>query len=388
MTSARSAVFAAFALNGVIFATLFSRMPLVRSELGLSNAELGLLLLAGSGASVLALPMSGPLIERFTAGAVVRAGALLSGASILVVTVGASVLHSVPVVAVGLVGYGVGQSVWDVAMNVEGAAVERHVGRSTMPQLHAGWSVGSLVGAGVGVGMAAGEVPLPVHAALIVVLAVPAALFSVRYYLPATGERPHGPRPRSAWTEPRTLAIGLMVLAFALVEGVAYDWLALAVVDGYDAPDWVGTSAFSLFLVLMLAGRLCSPWLLGRAGRTAVLWACCAAAAGGVVLTVYGAHPALVGLGIAIWGLGASLGFPVGISAAADEPRRAPARVSVVSTIGYAAFLAGPPLLGSIGDAVGTLHSLLVVAVVMVPAALTVLAARPPAPRTGLPTGP
>ncbi len=80
--------------------------------------------------------------------------------------------------------------------------------------------------------------------------------------------------------------------------------------------------------------------------------------------------------GIALWGVGASLGFPVGMSAAADDPVHAAARVSVVSTIGYTAFLAGPPLLGFVGDQVGTLDALLVVAVLLVPAALVVPAAR------------
>ena len=86
------------------------------------------------------------------------------------------------------------------------------------------------------------------------------------------------------------------------------------------------------------------------------------------MLVVFGDHVVLVGLGIVVWGLGASLGFPVGMSAAADDPARAAARVSVVSTIGYGAFLAGPPLLGALGDEVGTLDSLLVVAALMGPA--------------------
>ena len=89
-----------------------------------------------------------------------------------------------------------------------------------------------------------------------------------------------------------------------------------------------------------------------------------------------GDHPVLAGLGIVVWGLGASLGFPVGMSAAADDSARAAARVSVVSTIGYGAFLAGPPLLGVLGDRVGTLESLLAVAVLMGPAMLAVRATR------------
>jgi cyanate permease len=98
---------------------------------------------------------------------------------------------------------------------------------------------------------------------------------------------------------------------------------------------------------------------------------------------VLGPHPLVVALGILVWGLGASLGFPVGMSAAADDSRRSAARVSVVSTIGYSAFLAGPPLLGLVGDHVGTLDALLVVAVLMVPAFLSASAARPVVPENG-----
>jgi len=101
----------------------------------------------------------------------------------------------------------------------------------------------------------------------------------------------------------------------------------------------------------------------------------------GLLLVVYGGHPALVVLGILVWGLGASLGFPVGMSAAADDPLRAARRVSVVSTIGYAAFLAGPPFLGFVGDRVGTLEALVVVAVLLVPSALVIGAAREPSRR-------
>ena len=84
------------------------------------------------------------------------------------------------------------------------------------------------------------------------------------------------------------------------------------------------------------------------------------------------------GVGAAIWGVGASLGFPVGMSAAADEPARAPMRISVVSTIGYGAFLAGPPLLGLLGESFGILRSLLVVGAMAAAAILVVPAAKPP----------
>ena len=169
-----------------------------------------------------------------------------------------------------------------------------------------------------------------------------------------------------------------MVLALAMTEGTANDWLAVALVDGYGVSHAAGVAGFGLFVAAMTACRFAGTHLLDAFGRTAVLWSTMVAAGVGVLLIVLGGHPTLVVLGIVLWGAGASLGFPVGMSAAADDPARAAARVSVVSTIGYAAFLAGPPLLGFVGDRVGTLDALLVVAVLLVPAALAVPAARRP----------
>ena len=170
-----------------------------------------------------------------------------------------------------------------------------------------------------------------------------------------------------------------MVLAMALTEGVANDWLAVAMVDGYDAPAWLGAAAFALFVAAMTAGRVTGTVLLDALGRLPVLWGSMAVAAVGIVLVVLGPTTWLVAVGVVLWGVGASLGFPVGMSAAADDPARAAARVSVVSTIGYTAFLVGPPLLGLLGSHFGVLNALLVVSIVLVPSALAVPAARKPA---------
>jgi cyanate permease len=82
-------------------------------------------------------------------------------------------------------------------------------------------------------------------------------------------------------------------------------------------------------------------------------------------------------VGVALWGIGAALAFPMGMSAAADDPKQAAARVSVVSTLGYVAFLAGPPLLGFLGDVIGIRMALLVIGVPIVIALLLAGAAKP-----------
>ncbi len=377
--AARNAVALTFFLNGLLFATWISRIPEARRSLGLDNGQLGLLLLAIAAGSLLSMPTSGALISRLGSTLVVRAAGLsaLVGLVLAAVAVG---VGSVPLAAVGLFAYGIGTGVWDVGMNVEGAAVEQHLGRTVMPRFHAAFSFGTVLGSALGAAAVGVGVPTGAHLPVLAVLAVAALLVATRAFLPdaAMPDDDEGPRPSSwsAWTEPRTLLIGLMVLALALTEGTANDWLALALVDGYDVEEWVGVAGFAVFVTAMTAGRLVGPVLLDRFGRVPVLWGTMAAAGGGVLLIVLGQSLVLVVVGVVLWGLGASLGFPVGMSAAADDPRRAAARVSVVSTIGYAAFLSGPPLIGFVADRVGTLDALLVVALVLVPSALVVPAAR------------
>jgi MFS family permease len=376
---ARNAVAVVFALNGFAFASWISRIPEARAGLGLTPGQLGTLLLALSLGAVVALPSAGAWVHRFGASKVVAAAAVVDALGLAVVGLGAGVADQVWLAVVGLLLLGFGSGVWDVAMNVEGAAVERELGRTVMPRFHAGFSLGTVIGAATGAVAAGLSVPLTGHLMLAAVPVAAVAAVVVPAFLPAGTEEHETKRPQNplrAWTEPRTLVIGLMVFSMALTEGVANDWLAVALVDGYDVPAWVGASGFALFVSAMTLGRLGGPRVLDRFGRMPVLWSSMVLAALGVLLVVFGGMLPLLALGIVLWGVGASLGFPVGMSAAADEPAHSAARVSVVSTVGYTAFLAGPPLFGYLGDHVGVLHALLLLAVLLVPSALAVPAAR------------
>ena len=97
----------------------------------------------------------------------------------------------------------------------------------------------------------------------------------------------------------------------------------------------------------------------------------------GVVTVVYGPALATAIVGVLLWGLGSALGFPTGISAAADDPARSAGRVSTVATIGYSAFLAGPSLIGTVGNHVGVLRALTITAAFLAFGAVLASATRP-----------
>jgi fucose permease len=391
--TARNAVAFVFYLNGLAVASWFARIPAARQALDLSAGHLGLLLLAMSGGAVLALTTAGAVSERWGTARVCAAGTMLVALGLVVIGLGTSLLSSVPVVAVGLFALGYGSGTCDVAINIEGAAVERQLGWTVMPRFHAGWSIGTVTGAGLGALSSREGLPVALHLSLIAAVALAGTLAGVRSFLPITGtpagtpstigvspaDQTGGSRALAAWLEPRTLLIGLLALSVAFTEGTANDWVAVGFVDGYRVSDAAGAAVFGLFVAAMTTGRTLGTIALDRWGRVRVLLGTMLLAAAGVTLAVFAGSVPLALLGVALWGLGASLGFPVSMSAAADEESRAAARVSVVAVLGYTAFLAGPPLVGLLGNHIGVLRALIVVPLILIPALALVPAARPPA---------
>ena len=378
---ARQGVALVFALNGLALASWLSRTPAVRDQLDLTSAGLGLLLVCMSVGAVCGLPLSGPLVQRFGPRRTVLIGGMLVSAGLVVMAVGVH-LQVVPVTGVALLAVGLGSSAWDVAMNVEAADVERRLLRTLMPRFHAGFSLGTVAGALLGAGCALAGVHVAVQLAVTAALIFAGILVGVSAFV--SGSEPASDAPPSgvsealkSWREPRTLVIGLMVLAFAFTEGTANDWLAVALVDGHGSSEATGAMGFGAFVVAMTVSRTVGGTVLERWGRVAVLRTQALLAVVGLLMVVAGPDAGWALVGAFVWGVGASLGFPVGMSAAADEPDRAAGRVSVVASIGYVAFLAGPPLVGFLADAVGIRRALLVVLMALLVGMVTAGQARP-----------
>ena len=361
---ARVALAVVFFACGIALASWISRIPGARDSLGLGPAELGLLLLCLSAGSVAGLPSSGPVVQRLGPASAVRTGGVLVGVGMVAVA-GAVSADVVVLAGVGLVVMGFGMATWDVAQNVEAADVEQRLARTLMPRFHAGFSIGTVAGALAGAGCARLGVGVPAQLSATAALVVATVVVAARWFLPvaavAEGALRASAQTLRAWRERRTLLIGLLVLSFAFTEGVANDWLTVAFVDGHGTSDTLGALGFGIFVTAMTVSRLVGGGALERWGRPAVLRVTAGLAAAGLLLVVFGPSLPWAVAGALLWGAGAALGFPVGMSAAGDEPARAAGRVSVVASIGYTAFLAGPPLVGFLAEQTGILRSLLVV---------------------------
>jgi predicted MFS family arabinose efflux permease len=374
---------------GFSFASWASRIPQVRTELVMNPAQFGLVLLCMSVGALLGIPLSGAVVSRIGAARTVTASVALLAAGLALVAAGTSSSAgcSVVLVAIGLLVFGAGSGVCDVAANVQGAEVERILRRSVLARFHAAYCVGTVAGAGLAALLIATGVTVVVHllvTAVLIALVMPAsALRGFLTHQPPSAEHPSNGAALRAWRERRTLLIGVFVLCMAFTEGTGYDWLSQAIISGYRTPVAVGTVELAVFMTAMTLGRWFGPRLLDRYGRVPVLRGCALLALGGVLLVVFGGLLPVAVIGAVLWGCGTALGFPTGISAASDDQHLAAARVTVATSIGYLAFLGGPPLIGEVANHVEVRSALLVVAVLLFIALLTsrVCARRGPAPR-------
>lgn len=384
----RNALFVIFGLCGFAMASWAARIPAVQQSLGVTTAELGVLIFGIAAGSIVGLIASSHVIARFGARRTIAGVLTIGSVGLAVAGFGATVGPNYGIVMGGLVVFGAMFSTCDVAMNLLGAVNERASGRSIMPVFHAFFSFGTIVGAGLGALAEATHVPIVFHLLVVAIIYAGGALLSVRFLqsehiadasTPSIAADDHSKSWQgrlSIWRDPRTIVIGVIVLGMAFAEGSANDWLALAMVHGHATSKAGGALVFGVFVTAMTVGRLGGVTLLDRFGRVPVLRGSAVLAAIGLVMVIFIPTLWISIVGVVLWGLGASLGFPVGMSAAADDPRTAAARVSAVATIGYFAFLVGPPLIGFLGEHVGLLHALTVVLVLVAVAGVASGAAR------------
>lgn len=387
----RNALCLLFLLPGLGISSWVTRTPDIRDHLGASTAQMGFILFGLSVGSMIGILGSGPLVARWGTRRVIGAGMLANVAGVAVVGVGAA-LGSGVLVAIGLAIFGLGMGGGEVALNVDGAEVERLFGRSVMPVMHGFFSLGTVIGAGVGMVLTATRFPVIAHlviASVLMVAGLAVALRGIpvgfgRRSVPGSVGHAGGPPRPAVWRDRRLLLLGCVILALAMAEGTANDWLPLVMVDGHGFDAAWGSGVFAVFAASMTLGRFTGGRFVNRYGRTAVLIASALIGAVGIAGVVFFDHGGAAAGAVVLWGLGASLGFPVALSAAGagvTDPQQAAARVSFAATIGYVAFLVGPPVLGVLGENLGLRQALILVMVLV--ALASGLATLTRTPRTG-----
>jgi MFS family permease len=372
----RNAIIAAFGMGGITVVSWGPRLPAIKAELGVGTGTIGLVLACVTVGAIGGLLCSRFVLHRLGGRRAVMTTLLVVGLALAVMALGVA-SSSVAVLAAGFLMVGFGVGVLDVSINVEGAAVEVASGRTLMPLMHAAWSGGAAAGAGIGALCAAvGVKPAVQFAGLAVLVAAVGLVISRGIPLRPVQQARAGDGDRRSrtlrrwlrgWADRRLLLIGLVLFGVELGEGSANSWLSLAVKQDHGQSAGLAALFLSFFAVSEASTRIVGGPLVDSFGRVRILRGTIALGVAGITLFILAGTIWLVACGVVLWAVGVSMGFPLGLSAAAegDDPA---SQVSVASSIGYTANLLGPPVIGFLAESLGLLSALWLLAFMFVAA--------------------
>lgn len=353
------ALFALMFLPGLSWSSWVSRTPAMRDILQASVETMGVILFGFSCGSMAGILLAGKLINHFGIRRIMISGyfLLLSGLLVLALSLH---LQSVILAFTALALFGFGAGLADICINIEASAFERRQKKPIMTILHGFFSCGTLAGALAGMLMTYLQLAPEWHFSLIFILAALCVLPLIKRLgwhseQEISSDTHHDSYLRQvarALRDKRLLWLSVVILAMALAEGAANDWVPLLMTDEYHFSHSSGILVYVGFTAGMTLGRFIGGSFVRRFGRALMLRLSALSAITGLLLVVFSSSQWLAAVAVLFWGIGASLGFPLTLSAA-GEGHNSNIRVTIAATVGYVAFLAGPPLLGMIGQHAG-----------------------------------
>ena len=338
----RLAVSASFLLQGLCFSTWASRIPTVQQRLHLSETELGGVLLAVPVGLLVSLPLTGWLVARHGSRLLTVAGVLLYAGTLPLL----GLAQTTPQLLAALVLFGLSSNVANISVNTQGVGVEALYGKSILATFHGIWSLAGFLGAALGTFMIGWGVSPAQHFSLVAALVVIGVALMRPYLVPADAPRPAN-QPLFVLPDRALLLLGVLAFCSLLAEGTMFDWSGVyfrKIVLAEKA--WVGLG-FAAFMSMMATGRFVADWFANRFGRARTLQFSGLLTTAGLALAVAWPTLAVAAAGFMLVGLGVSSVVPL-VYSAAGRSRTMPAGVALaaVSTVGFAGFLLGPPLIG------------------------------------------
>ncbi|CAM8666025.1 AraJ Arabinose efflux permease [Comamonadaceae bacterium] len=354
-----------FTVLGVFSAVWGVHIPSVKRQYDLGEAALSLVLVAAALGAIAALFFAGRVIGRLGARNAAAACAVVMAALL------SMVLHwpGLPWVLASMLVFGASLSVYDVAINTEGSVLETAGGRPIIGSLHGMFSVGAMGGAALASGLLRVEVPAAWQLSVVAALVALCILVGSRWMLPTPAPSAK-PKVHFTWPRGALLIMGLLTFAGMSAEGVMFDWCVLYLQQEVRMPHELAALGYSACAGAMAVMRFAADRLRARHSERLLLQVSgtIAAVSMAVVLIVGQPWVAIVGCGLV--GAGLAMIVPILYGAASRVPGTTPAAaIAAVSSIGYAGFMVGPPLIGVIAQ-----HASLTAAMAVVVVAATILA--------------
>ncbi|MFS4438801.1 MFS transporter [Paracoccaceae bacterium GXU_MW_L88] len=341
------AVAAMFLLAGIVFGGWATRVPTIKAKYGLSEAQLGLVLLLVAGGGILAFAQAGRAGDIFGAGRASRAFAIAALLFMFLFSLAPTVWVLVPLLLL----FGAGMGGMDVVMNSWATEIEEARGKAIMARMHGLFSFGGAIGAGFAALCFSLGIGITLHYILVIILfGLPALWFAqIPWESPETDATEAAPLfalPRGA-----LLPVALIALLATFGEGSTADWSALYIIEQPLGNEQLGAIGFTLFSASMMTMRFLGDSLIDRFGRVTMVRFCGAVSGVSGLIVTFAPNAYVALLGFFLMGFGFALAFPIAMSRAAEQsPRTRGRAIASVATLGYGGMLVAPPLIGFIAE--------------------------------------
>ena len=370
----RVAVTVAFIINGSVLGSFYARIADIKSQLQITNSALGVALLFVAIGVLIGLGFSGRQSAKRGSAPVVIASTYAIGLAVLIV----GVTNSLITLCIALIVFGACLSTQDVAMNSHAIVLEHEADKRYMSTFHAMFSIGTLSGGIIGGVFSQNQISVFSQSLILAIVIVVTNFFVRNSFLPASSDQ-HPPTKKKNIRRPKIfLVVGLLGLCAALSEGSVGDWGAVLARDTFDATPFISTLPYISFSAAMVIGRFMGDRLAAKFGPMKLI-------IGGGLIAGIGLASGLIvgGVGGVIFGwLAIGIGFstviPMLFSQAGEIAKSRPQldfapseAVATVSGIAYFGFLAGPPLLGFLGDLIGLRWAMMIPAILAIAMALS-----------------
>lgn len=362
---ARWAVAAVFAVHGCASGTFAARIPWIKDNLGMDAGQLGLALIMPALGAILTMPFAGRVVNRVGGRAATRI--LISLLCLAIIVIPLMPNRWLLMIALLLAGAAAGTS--DMAMNAEGVAVEKELRRSIMSGLHGMWSIGGLVGGGIGFAAAKLGIGAPVNLAVVGSVLLVAGVGAGHWLLASVPVQDGDGGPKFALPRGKVLIIGLIGFCAVFGEAAAADWSAVYLTDVLGSSEAGGALAYATYALCMAAGRLVGDAFVARFSSMGTVRGAAILGILGGILVVTAISPLLATVGFGLIGVGIAVVVPLAFSAAGHTGEHPTHAIAGVATVAYGAGLAAPGIIGTIAHATS-----LPIAFIVVTALISVVA--------------
>ena len=352
----RIAIAVFFFAQGFTFASWASRIPHIQAKLNLGEGALGSVLLALPVGLMVSLLLAGNLIAKYGSKKILILGAVCYSLILVLLGLASSPLQLV----LALFLFGLAANFCNISVNSQAVFVEKMYGRSIMASFHGIWSLAGFTGAAVGLLMIWLELLPWQHFVIISVITI---ICSLIFISGAVDAKSDSKQSGFAWPEKKIMQLGLIAFGCLVCEGTMFDWSGIYFTKVVKAPAHLTSLGYAAFMGCMAAGRFAADKFVTALGPRKMLQFSGVLIASGLLLSVLFPTVPAATAGFMLVGFGVSSVVPIVYSMAGKTTTISTGQaLAAVSTVGFAGFLAGPPIIGFVAELTNLRWSFLMIA--------------------------